>query len=116
MRAARAPRADKTKVKLLVVKDGWIEDGSIERLPDHLRSGDLLAVNDAATLPASLPARDAKVAELTTALTANVVGAVRETKRLLQSARAEGLETQRRLEREAQARRLRELAALTTQE
>jgi enoyl-CoA hydratase/carnithine racemase len=59
---------------------------------------------------------DAKVAELTTALTANVVGAVRETKRLLQSARAEGLETQRRLEREAQARRLRELAALTTQE
>ena len=59
---------------------------------------------------------DAKVAELTTALTANVVGAVRETKRLLQSARAEGLETQRRLEREAQARRLRELAALLTQE
>jgi S-adenosylmethionine:tRNA ribosyltransferase-isomerase len=60
MRAARAPRADKTKVKLLVVEDGRIEDGSIERLPDHLRPGDLLAVNDAATLPASLPARDAR--------------------------------------------------------
>ena len=60
MKAARAPRADKTSVKLLVVKDSEIEDSSIERLPDHLRSGDLLAVNDAATLPASLPARDAR--------------------------------------------------------
>ena len=60
MKAARAPRADKTSVKLLVVRDGEIEDSSIERLPDHLRSGDLLAVNDAATLPASLPARDVR--------------------------------------------------------
>ena len=59
MKAARAPRADKTNVKLLVVKDGVIEDSSIERLPDHLRPGDLLVVNDAATMPASLPARDA---------------------------------------------------------
>jgi S-adenosylmethionine:tRNA ribosyltransferase-isomerase len=60
MKAARAPRNDKTDVKLLVVKDDGIEDSSIERLPDHLRSGDLLVVNDAATLPASLPARDAR--------------------------------------------------------
>jgi S-adenosylmethionine:tRNA ribosyltransferase-isomerase len=60
MKAARAPRADKTNVKLLVVKDGVIEDSSIERLPDHLRPGDLLVVNDAATMPASLPARDAR--------------------------------------------------------
>jgi S-adenosylmethionine:tRNA ribosyltransferase-isomerase len=60
MKAARAPRADKTNVKLLVVKDGVIDDSSIERLPDHLRPGDLLAVNDAATMPASLPARDAR--------------------------------------------------------
>jgi S-adenosylmethionine:tRNA ribosyltransferase-isomerase len=60
MKAARAPRADKTNVKLLVVKDGEVEDSSIERLPDHLRSGDLLVVNDAATLPASLPARDVR--------------------------------------------------------
>jgi len=60
MKAARAPRNDKTKVKLLIVKHDGIEDGSIERLPDHLRSGDLLVVNDAATLPASLPARDAR--------------------------------------------------------
>ena len=60
MKAARAPRADKTNVKLLLVKDGVIEDSSIERLPDHLRPGDLLVVNDAATMPASLPARDVR--------------------------------------------------------
>jgi enoyl-CoA hydratase/carnithine racemase len=52
------------------------------------------------------------VADLAQALTANVVGAVVETKRLLQSAAEEDLETQRRLEREAQVRRFRELAAL----
>jgi enoyl-CoA hydratase/carnithine racemase len=52
------------------------------------------------------------VADLAQALTANVVGAVVETKRLLQSAADEDLETQRRLEREAQVRRFRELAAL----
>jgi S-adenosylmethionine:tRNA ribosyltransferase-isomerase len=60
MKEARAPRSDKTDVKLLVVKNDEIEDSSIERLPDHLQSGDLLVVNDAATLPASLPARDAR--------------------------------------------------------
>jgi len=60
MKASRAPRADKTNVKLLVVNDGVIEDSSIERLPDRLRPGDLLVVNDAATMPASLPARDAR--------------------------------------------------------
>jgi enoyl-CoA hydratase/carnithine racemase len=52
------------------------------------------------------------VADLAEALTANVAGAVVETKRLLQSAGDEDLETQRRLEREAQVRRFRELAAL----
>src|SRR3954453_14160989 len=52
------------------------------------------------------------VADLAEALTANVAGAVVETKRLLQSAGDEDLETQRRLEREAQVRRFRELASL----
>lgn len=60
MKAARAPRADKTNVRLLVVKEDGIEDSSMEYLPDHLRSGDLLVVNDAATLPASLHGRDGK--------------------------------------------------------
>jgi enoyl-CoA hydratase/carnithine racemase len=52
------------------------------------------------------------VADLAQALTAHVAGAVVETKRLLQSAAEEDLETQRRLEREAQVRRFRELAPL----
>jgi len=52
------------------------------------------------------------VADLAQALTAPVVGAVTETKRLLQTAAGQDLETQRRLEREAQVRRFRELAAL----
>jgi enoyl-CoA hydratase/carnithine racemase len=55
---------------------------------------------------------DATVADLAQALMANVAGAVVETKRLLQSAAEQDLEAQRRLEREAQTRRFRELAAL----
>ena len=55
---------------------------------------------------------DATVADLAQALTANVAGAVSETKKLLQSAVEQDLETQRRLEREAQTRRFRELAPL----
>jgi S-adenosylmethionine:tRNA ribosyltransferase-isomerase len=72
MNAARAPRADKASVKLLVVKDGEIEESSIGRLADHLRSGDLLVVNDAATMPASLPARDAKNNQVELRLTAQL--------------------------------------------
>jgi len=52
------------------------------------------------------------VADLAQALTAPVAGAVSETKRLLQTAAEQDLETQRRLEREAQVRRFRELAPL----
>jgi len=55
---------------------------------------------------------DAAVAELAAALTAPMVGAVRETKALLQGAADRSLEEQRRLEREAQGRRFREVAAL----
>ncbi|HEX5088789.1 MAG TPA: enoyl-CoA hydratase/isomerase family protein [Nocardioides sp.] len=54
------------------------------------------------------------VADLAAALTANVAGAVAETKRLLLSAPETGFETQRRLEREAQVRRFRELAQMMT--
>jgi len=57
---------------------------------------------------------DTTVAELATALTANVAGAVSATKALLQSALDEDLDTQRWAEREAQVRRFRELAGLTT--
>ena len=55
---------------------------------------------------------DATVADLAAALTAPMPGAVRETKALLQGASDRSLDEQRRLEREAQTRRFRELAAL----
>jgi enoyl-CoA hydratase/carnithine racemase len=63
-------------------------------------------------------ALDQAVADLAQALTANAAGAVVATKRLLQSAAEQDLETQRRLEREAQVGRFRELAAMmqTSQE
>jgi len=52
------------------------------------------------------------VETLVGSLTAPMVGAVRETKALLQSAAHLDLEEQRRLEREAQVRRFREVAAV----
>lgn len=55
------------------------------------------------------------VADLAAALTAPLPGAVRETKALLQGASDRSLDDQRRLEREAQIRRFRELAALMGQ-
>lgn len=58
MKAANSPRHDKRKVRLLVVRESEIEDSLIEFLPDQLQPGDLLVVNDAATLPASLQGRD----------------------------------------------------------
>jgi enoyl-CoA hydratase/carnithine racemase len=54
---------------------------------------------------------DATVADLADALTAAVPGVVSETKTLLAGAAQRDLDEQRRLEREAQVRRLRELAA-----
>lgn len=64
----------------------------------------------AAVVPAA--ELDGAVAQLVTALTAPLAGAVTETKALLQGAADRSLDEQRRLEREAQARRFRELAAL----
>lgn len=58
MKAARSPRTDRTNVKLLVVAAGEMQDSLIKQLPEFLRAGDLLVVNDAATLPASLHGRD----------------------------------------------------------
>lgn len=54
---------------------------------------------------------DAAVAELAAALAAPMVGVVSETKTLLQGAADRDLDEQRRLEREAQVRRFRALAA-----
>ena len=54
---------------------------------------------------------DATVADLVAALTAALPGAVRETKALLLAASGRTLDEQRRIEREAQVRRFRELHA-----
>lgn len=64
----------------------------------------------AAVVPAA--ELDDAVAQVVTALTAPLAGAVTETKALLQGAADRSLDDQRRLEREAQTRRFRELAAL----
>jgi enoyl-CoA hydratase/carnithine racemase len=55
---------------------------------------------------------DATVAELAASLTVPLPGAVTETKALLLDASSRSLEEQRRYEREAQVRRLREIAQL----
>ena len=63
---------------------------------------------------AAVPAAelDATVTDLVGALTAPMAGAVRETKALLLAAPSRSLDEQRRLEREAQVRRFREVARL----
>jgi S-adenosylmethionine:tRNA ribosyltransferase-isomerase len=54
---AFAPRPDPRATRLLQInpRGGDLVDGTIGDLRDLLRPGDLLVVNDAATLPASLP-------------------------------------------------------------
>ncbi|WP_372729111.1 enoyl-CoA hydratase/isomerase family protein [Nocardioides sp.] len=71
------------------------------------------AVSIGLALTAVPPAElDSSVADLVGALTAPLVGAVRETKALLLGATGRDLEEQRKLEREAQVRRFREVARL----
>lgn len=57
MKAATWPRDDAQAERLLVVRSDGSEpvDGRIRDLPTFLRGGDLLVLNDAATLPASIP-------------------------------------------------------------
>jgi S-adenosylmethionine:tRNA ribosyltransferase-isomerase len=59
--AATAPRADPAGERLLVVDPGagTIDDRRVDDLPALLRAGDVVVVNDAATLPASLVGRTA---------------------------------------------------------
>ena len=65
-----------------------------------------------ATAVVPSPELEDAVADLAAALTAPIYGAVTETKALLQSAGVLDLDDQRLAEREAQVRRLRDLAAL----
>ncbi len=58
MRAASAPRArSERRLLLLDRQTGAVGDAALDDLPSLVRAGDLFVVNDAATLPASLPAR-----------------------------------------------------------
>ena len=58
MRAASAPRArGERRLLLLDRATGSVGDAQLDELPTLVRPGDLFVVNDAATLPASLPAR-----------------------------------------------------------
>jgi S-adenosylmethionine:tRNA ribosyltransferase-isomerase len=59
MNAARWPREHPETNRLLHLSPstGRISDRRVEHLPELLRAGDLLVVNDAATLPASLQGR-----------------------------------------------------------
>jgi S-adenosylmethionine:tRNA ribosyltransferase-isomerase len=61
MNAASWPRADRARARLMTLDraSGELGDRSALELPQILRPGDLLVVNDAATLPASLPAHAA---------------------------------------------------------
>lgn len=63
MRAATAARSAPASERLLAVGDR-IEDHRIDDLPTLLRAGDLVVVNDAATLPASLRGRTRDGAEV----------------------------------------------------
>jgi S-adenosylmethionine:tRNA ribosyltransferase-isomerase len=59
MNAATAPLEIRDTARLLYVTlpTGALQDHAVAKLPRLLRAGDLLVVNDAATLPASLQAR-----------------------------------------------------------
>lgn len=55
--ATRLRRRDEVRMLHLDPIRGALEDALLRELPLRLRDGDLLVLNDAATLPASLPAR-----------------------------------------------------------
>jgi enoyl-CoA hydratase/carnithine racemase len=68
-----------------------------------------------ATMVCPVGELDGAVGDLVAAVTAPMAGAVRETKALLLEASDRSLDEQRRSERGAQIRRLRELASLMAQ-
>ncbi len=66
MKPATRPRDDRDATRLLVVdpRSHQLQDARIVDLPRLVRPGDLLVVNDAATLPGSLPARTGRGASI----------------------------------------------------
>lgn len=59
MRAAAAPPEARDDVRLLVARPGSLSDTGFRALPSYLRAGDLVVVNDSATLAAALDGRRA---------------------------------------------------------
>jgi enoyl-CoA hydratase/carnithine racemase len=101
---------DLTGTKPLVESVGYARALEICATARMVGADEAVAIGLALT---AVPAADldATVADLVAALTAPLPGVVPETKALLQGAAHRGLDEQRRLEREAQVRRFRELAA-----
>lgn len=66
MRPATWPRACAPCERLLSIDPvgGTVRDATVGELPELLRAGDLLVLNDAATLPASLPGHSASGADI----------------------------------------------------
>ena len=67
MKAATHPPRTRDAVRMMVVDPALpdVVDTDVRALPTHLRRGDVVVLNDAATLPASLPLQvDAHDAEL----------------------------------------------------
>ncbi|MGC4111857.1 MAG: enoyl-CoA hydratase/isomerase family protein [Nocardioides sp.] len=102
---------DLTGTKPLVESVGYARALEICATARVVRAPEALEIG-LATVVCPVSELDGALTDLVEALTAPMAGAVRETKALLQSAASSSLEDQRRLEREAQTRRFRELAAL----
>jgi enoyl-CoA hydratase/carnithine racemase len=102
---------DLTGTKPLVESVGYARALEICATARVVRAAEALEIG-LATMVCPVSELDAAVADLVDAVTAPMAGAVRETKALLLAASGRSLEEQRRLEREAQIRRFRELAGL----
>ncbi len=102
---------DLTGTKPLVESVGYARALEICATARMVGAQEAVAIGLALT---AVPAEELEdtVADLVAALTAPLAGVVIETKALLQGAARRDLEEQRRLEREAQVRRLREVARL----
>jgi enoyl-CoA hydratase/carnithine racemase len=111
MEAALGLVPDLTGTKPLVEAVGYARALELCATARRVGAAEALQIG-LATLVCPLTELDAALADLVGALTAPMAGAVRETKTLLQGAAGRSLDDQRRFEREAQARRLAELAEL----
>jgi enoyl-CoA hydratase/carnithine racemase len=111
MEAALGLVPDLTGTKPLVEAVGYARALELCATARRVGAAEALQIG-LATLVCPVTELDDALADLVGALIAPTAGAVRETKMLLQGAAGRSLDDQRRFEREAQARRLAELAEL----